>query len=79
MAVIFSAKKEINECNISFLCNKKAPEQSGATIYHQFCRRSACSSFFHPDFTVGTGITPVHAAMQLADYTAGRELHPTPK
>ncbi len=39
----------------------------------------ASSRFFsHPDFTVGTGITPVHA-QRLADYTAGRELHPAPK
>ena len=35
--------------------------------------------FFHPDFTVGTGIAPVRTAKQLADFTAGRELHPAPK
>ena len=34
--------------------------------------------FSHPDYTVGTGITPVHA-QRLADYTAGRESHPAPK
>ena len=33
--------------------------------------------FFHPDYTVGTGITPVQLA--LADFTAGRELHPALK
>ena len=30
-------------------------------------------SFFHPDFTVGVGISPTQLA--LADYTAGRESH----
>ena len=34
--------------------------------------------FFHPDFTVGTGITPVRR-MALADFTAGGELHPALK
>ena len=34
--------------------------------------------FFHPDSTVGTGITPDHA-FRLADSTAGRELHPALK
>ena len=33
--------------------------------------------FFHPDYTVGTGITPVQ--LTLADYTAGRESHPALK
>ena len=38
--------------------------------------------FSHPDFTVGTGITPVQPLsiwQWVADYTAGWELHPTPK
>ena len=35
------------------------------------------SIFFHPDYTVGTGISPVQLA--LADFTAGRESHPAPK
>ena len=35
------------------------------------------SIFFHPDYTVGTGIAPVLLA--LADFTAGRESHPAPK
>ena len=30
--------------------------------------------FFHPDYTVGLGITPNHAAERLADFTADREL-----
>ena len=33
--------------------------------------------FFHPDYTVGTGITPVQLAR--ADFTAGRESHPALK
>ena len=36
------------------------------------------SIFFHPDSTVGSGITPDHATW-LADFTAGRELHPALK
>ena len=37
--------------------------------------------FFHPDYTVGTGISPVPAKCfaQLADFTADREFHPALK
>jgi hypothetical protein len=37
--------------------------------------------FFHPDFTVGTGISPVQSFCyeRVADYTADREFHPAPK
>jgi hypothetical protein len=35
-------------------------------------------TFFHPDFTVGTGIKPV-LPKWLADYTADREFHPALK
>ena len=35
--------------------------------------------FFHPDFTVGIGIAPIHTLKRLADYTAGREFHPALK
>ena len=34
--------------------------------------------FFHPDYTVGFGVTPNHA-FRLAGFTAGRELHPALK
>ena len=33
---------------------------------------------FHPDFTVGLGISPNHA-LRLVGYTTGRELHPALK
>ena len=36
------------------------------------------ATFYHPDYTVGTGITPVHA-FRLADFTAGREMLPALK
>jgi len=40
-------------------------------------------AFFHPDYTVGSGISPDHALLVLAGYTAGRDLehrpHPAPK
>jgi hypothetical protein len=35
-------------------------------------------NFFHPDFTVGTGISPVHA-LRLAGFTAGGEFRPALK
>ena len=51
---------------MSFRCETRfAEEESGSHI------------FFHPDYTVGTGITPVQLAR--ADFTAGRELHPALK
>ena len=34
--------------------------------------------FFHPDYTVGFGITPNHA-LRLVGCTTGRELHPALK
>jgi hypothetical protein len=34
--------------------------------------------FFHPDFTVGFGISPNHA-LRLVGFTTGRELHPALK
>ena len=34
--------------------------------------------FFHPDSTVGIGITPI-LRNALADFTAGGELHPALK
>ena len=34
--------------------------------------------FFHPDYTVGFGLTPNHA-LRLAGYTAGRDFHPALK
>ena len=35
--------------------------------------------FFHPDYTVGFGITPNQSYTRVAGCTAGRELHPAPK
>ena len=34
--------------------------------------------FSHPDYTVGIGISPIRPR-RLADFTAGRELHPALK
>ena len=44
---------------------------------NKLCLAAAQKIFFHPDCTVGTGITPVQLA--LADFTAGRELRPALK
>ena len=35
--------------------------------------------FSHPDYTVGSGISPDQPPKRVADYTAGRESHPAPK
>jgi hypothetical protein len=55
--------------------NRKSPVTRGVNTYYCACARSI---FFHPDFTVGFGITP-NQPIRLAGYTAGRELHPAPK
>ena len=50
-----------------------------ALILHSFIQKINCTIiFFHPDCTVGPGISPDHAS-RLAGFTAGRELHPAPK
>ncbi len=33
---------------------------------------------FHPDFTVGFGISPNQPSKRLAGFTAGGEFHPAP-
>jgi len=35
--------------------------------------------FFYPDFTVGTGFSPVHARILLVGFTTGMEFHQSPK
>ena len=54
------------------------PQQSGGPM--------PSNVFFHPDFTVGTGITPVRqrrftvvSVPPFADFTAGQEFHLAPK
>jgi hypothetical protein len=49
-------------------------QQTGGSSFRIF--------FFHPDYTVGLGISPNHASAEwhpLAGCTAGRELHPALK
>ena len=41
-------------------------------------RKNAKYIFFHPDYTVGIGVAPIQRNA-LADFTAGRELHPALK
>ena len=57
--------------------DKKTPEDK---IFRQngIRRQYGGDIFFHPDYTVGTGIAPV-PALRLADYTADREFHPALK
>ena len=42
-----------------------------------YCLRSFCI-FFHPDYTVGFGVTPNHTS-RFAGFTAGRKFHPALK
>jgi len=45
-------------------------------------RSSSEIVFSHPDYTVGTGISPVQPFIKdkrVMDFTIGRDLHPTPK
>ena len=50
-----------------------------ALILHSFIQKINCTIiFFHPDCTVGSGISPDHAS-RLAGFTAGREFHPALK
>ena len=42
-------------------------------------RNSSNSLLFHPDYTVGVGISPTRLQMQVADFTASGESHPALK
>lgn len=46
--------------------------------HERYTDLSCATIFFHPDFTVGPGISP-DPAFRLAGFTAGRELHPALK
>jgi hypothetical protein len=37
------------------------------------------SLFYHPDYTVGPGVSPSQPPKRVADFTASREFHPAPK
>ena len=50
-----------------------------ALILHSFIQKINCTIiFFHPDCTVGSGISPDHAS-RLAGFTAGGEFRPALK
>jgi hypothetical protein len=62
-----SLETKKSEMNKSFQSNvQKINAKSGLKI------------FFHPDFTVGFGVTPNHT-LRFVGYTTGRELHPALK
>ena len=58
-------------CAVSISETESKTQLSILCIYH-------IHIFFHPDFTVGLGISPNHA-LRLVGYTTGRELHPALK
>jgi hypothetical protein len=58
-------------CAVSISETEYKTQLSILCIYH-------IRIFFHPDFTVGLGISPNHA-LRLVGYTTGRELHPALK
>ena len=49
-----------------------------AQTLHSSIKNNCTIIFFHPDYTVGSGITPDHAS-RPAGFTAGRESHPALK
>ena len=67
-----------------FIGNKKCSgnkfQSKHFNIHHNHTRVLAFLSFifFHPDCTVGFGVSPNHA-LRLVGYTTGRELHPALK
>ena len=67
-----------------FIGNKKCSgnkfQSKHFNIHHNHTRVLVFLSFifFHPDCTVGFGITPNHA-LRLVGFTTGRELHPALK
>ena len=77
----FSERVSRNVCIQTILCDKNEKHlkrSSGAAVGRpDFPPVPPKKIFFHPDCTVGTGITPVQ--LSLADFTAGRELHPALK
>ena len=58
-------------CAVSISETESKTQLSILCIYH-------IHIFFHPDFTVGLGISPNHA-LRLVGYTTGGELHPALK
>lgn len=55
---------------------RKPPRTIGAVK----CCSYTALLFFHPDFTVGIGISPIRGdIISFADYTAGEEFHLAPK
>ena len=58
-------------CAVSISETESETQLSILYIYH-------IHIFFHPDFTVGLGISP-NLALRLVGYTTGRESHPALK
>ncbi len=57
--------------------NKKTPKSK--RFQREYTIHTKCVFiFFHPDYTVGFGITPNHA-LRLVGFTTGRDLHPALK
>ena len=61
-----------NYFRVFFGVKKRAPINRDA-------QNTALKFFYHPDYTVGTGISPVRELSLFADFTAGGELHSAPK
>ena len=71
----------INKWTSDYFLHKKlwngSPSQSSDTTFIH-TKINCTIIFFHPDCTVGPGISPDHAS-RLAGFTAGRESHPALK
>src|SRR5699024_7834588 len=86
-------RKPFRRAGLRKLLQKETPDctvRGNACCFFRRCLQNSENSdkyvlFSHPDYTVGTGIpsyqkvTGSAAVKQFADYTAGWDLHPTPK
>ena len=67
--------------SISDFCSKTNLHDTKIALRHKISEQihfHIILIFFHPDYTVGFGITPNHA-LRLVGYTTGRESHPALK
>jgi hypothetical protein len=67
-----------NQC-----CKKIARRLESSGLQTRDNENRFIKAFYHPDYTVGPGVSPDHALLALAGFTAGRDLalipHPAPK
>ena len=60
-------------------CKNATGRWNGAHFVMTIANLTNASFFFHPDYTVGFGISPNQLLTQLMDFTTDSELHSTLK